>query len=115
MVLQNANNQLFSLFLKLKLAIFPDMTVNITSAWFCKTLKYIDCLFFERKNGKTDGINGEKHACFVLQNLSKQLFSPFSCVKPAKFRDMWGEIHAFTFTSKNSVKYLRLRPTEFVL
>jgi hypothetical protein len=62
MVLQNANNQLFSPFPRLKLAILPHMTGKNTPDLFCKTLKNIDCLFFERKNDKTDGSTGEKHA-----------------------------------------------------
>ena len=83
MVLQNANNQLFAPIPRLKSAKFPNVTGKNTPKSFRKSAKSTVFSFFERKNVKTDLINGEKHA--------------------------------LTFTSKNSVKYLRLRPTGLVL
>jgi hypothetical protein len=62
MVLQNANNQLYPPFPKLKPANFPNMTAKSTPALFCKTFKTLIGPFFERNNGKTVGINCEIHA-----------------------------------------------------
>ncbi len=59
MVLQNANNQLFSPFPKLKPAEFPDMTEKNTPALFCKTLKTLIVSFFECKNGLFLGHEGK--------------------------------------------------------
>jgi hypothetical protein len=49
MVLQNANNQLFSPFSKLKPGEFPVLTGKSTPDSFCKTLKTLIAFFFERK------------------------------------------------------------------
>jgi hypothetical protein len=59
MVLQNANNQLFSPFPKLIPVNFPDGAAKTTPVLFCKTLKNIDCLFFEGKNGLFLGHEGK--------------------------------------------------------
>ena len=92
MVLQNANNQLYSLFSRLKLANFSNMTAKSMPKSFCKILINNYFLIFERKTGEIAGIITPNSFCKNHSNFSGNLKgsgkAPVACWRPALTMDL---------------------------